>query len=82
MLINKLYTSIIIEVNRYIDENILPLTNDCFSWWKEHSYNYPNLSRIVKEKCCVVRYLVPRERVFSKAGLSLANDKIVLNLIK
>jgi len=29
-LINKLYTSIIIEINRYIDENILPLSNYCF----------------------------------------------------
>lgn len=36
----------IIEVNRYIDDNILPRTSDSFSWWRDNSYNNPNLSTI------------------------------------
>lgn len=65
----------IIEVNRYIDDNILPRTNDSFSWWRDNSYNYPNLSKIVKEKCCVVGSSVPCERVFSKAGFVISERR-------
>ncbi|KAL4107435.1 hypothetical protein QTP88_017777 [Uroleucon formosanum] len=33
----------IIEVNRYMDENLLLRTGDPSKWWKEYGYNYPNL---------------------------------------
>ena len=64
----------IIEVNRYINDNILPRASDSFSWWKDNSYNYTNLSTIVKEKCCVVESSVPCERVFSKVGFIISES--------
>jgi len=65
----------IIEVNRYIDDNILPRTSDSFSWWRDNSYNYSNLSTIIIEKCCVVGSSVPCERVFSKAGFVISERR-------
>jgi hypothetical protein len=40
----------IIELQRYIEEPLLPHHSDPLNWWKTHAYNYPNLSRIVREK--------------------------------
>lgn len=58
----------IIEVNRYMDEDLLLRTGDPLKWWKEYGYNYPNLSILAREKCCAMATSVPCERVFSKAG--------------
>jgi len=58
----------IIEVNRYIDEALLLRTGDPLKWWKEHGYNYPNLSILARQKCCSMATSVPCKRVFSKAG--------------
>lgn len=65
----------IIEVNRYLEESVLIRTVDSIGWWREHSYNYPNLSNIVREKCCVVGTSVQCERVFSKAGFVLSERR-------
>jgi len=58
----------IIEVNRYVDEDLLLRTGDPLKWWKEYGYNYPNLSLLAREKCCTMATSVPYERVFSKTG--------------
>jgi hypothetical protein len=58
----------IIELQRYIEEPLLPRHCDPLNWWKTHAYNYPNLSRVVREKFGTVATSVPCERVFSKTG--------------
>lgn len=40
----------IIEVNRYINDNILQRKSDSFICWRDNSYNYSNLSTIFKDK--------------------------------
>lgn len=38
------------EVQRYLAEPLLCRTECPMKWWKSHSYNYPNLSKIVRLK--------------------------------
>ncbi|KAF2899431.1 hypothetical protein ILUMI_06740 [Ignelater luminosus] len=64
----------IVEVQRYVEQEVLDRNLDPLRWWKEHEYAYPNLSTIVKERCCALATSVPCERLFSKAG-QLLNDR-------
>lgn len=58
----------IIEVQRYVEEELLERDKDPLQWWKQYSYNFPYLSKVVQEKFGVVATSVPCERVFSKSG--------------
>ncbi|CAI6345027.1 unnamed protein product [Macrosiphum euphorbiae] len=57
----------IIEVN--IGEALLLITGDPLKWWKEHGYNYPNLSILARQKCCSMAKSVLCERVFFKSWI-------------
>lgn len=58
----------IIEVQRYLEEDLLNRHEDPLKWWQKHSYNYPHLSKVVIEKFGVVATSVPCERIFSASG--------------
>lgn len=64
----------IVEVQRYLEDSIIPKGQDPLSWWKDHSYNYPHLSALARNTLCSLGTSVPCERVFSSAGLVL-NDR-------
>ncbi|XP_060879011.1 E3 SUMO-protein ligase ZBED1-like [Metopolophium dirhodum] len=64
----------IVEVQRYLEDSIIPRCQDPLSWWKDHSYNYPHLSVLARNILCFLGTSVPCERVFSSAGLVL-NDR-------
>ncbi|CAH1398261.1 unnamed protein product [Nezara viridula] len=64
----------ITEVQRYLEEPLPSENSDPLKWWREHSYNFPFLSKIVKQKFCTVVTSVPCERVFSKAG-NILNER-------
>lgn len=59
----------IIEVQRYLEANILPRKEDPFKWWRENKYNFQYISKMAQEKLCFRASSVPCERLFSKAGL-------------
>lgn len=59
------------EVQRYLDDDLLPRHMDPLKWWLEHAVLYPNLSNIVQQKYCALGTSVPCERLFSKAGIFL-----------
>lgn len=72
----------IIEVQRYIEAELLPRRMDPLNWWKQHQYNYPFLKQVVQEKCCILATSVPCERLFSKAGNILTDRRTCLSALK
>jgi len=48
-------------------------------WWKENSQVYPNLAKLAKKYLCIPATSAPSERVFSKAGLTIANKRAAMN---
>lgn len=62
---------VIVEVQRYLDDAAITRIQDPFKWWKDQSYNYPNLSILVKNNLYYLGTSVPCERIFSSAGLVL-----------
>jgi len=65
----------IVELQRYMEDSIISRHQDPLKWWKDHSYNYPNLSILAKNTLCHLGTSVPCERVFSSAGLVLSNRR-------
>lgn len=68
------------ELDKYIDDEMLPRTYDPLKWWEERKRIYPMLYNFMLKRLCIV---VPCERVFSKAGhilnerrTSLKDDKV------
>ncbi|CAG9819749.1 unnamed protein product [Phaedon cochleariae] len=65
----------IIEVQRYLEDGLLERDKDPLTWWRQHAYNYPFLSKIVIEKMGSVATSVPSERIFSKMGQILTERR-------
>lgn len=58
----------IIEVDKYLQELLIPRTSDPIKWWYENKNVYPILFEIMKRRLCIQATSVPSERVFSKGG--------------
>lgn len=77
---NNPRASAILEVDKYLDEPILPrkdnsgISQDPFIWWHHRKHIYPRLYQIMKTRLCIMATSVPSERVFSKAG-QIINEK-------
>lgn len=65
----------IIEIQRYLEEDVLPRHNNSLLWWQEHKHMLPFLSDIAQEKLCILATSVPCERLFSKAGQVLTERR-------
>jgi len=62
-------TAVIInEVDKYLQEPLIPRTADPLKWWNENKNIYSTLFIIMKRRLCVQASSVPSERVFSKGG--------------
>ncbi len=57
-----------IEVEKYLNEPLIPRQSDPLKYWSERRYIYPNLFNYMKSKLCVLATSVPSERIFSKTG--------------
>lgn len=64
----------LIEVQRYMEDDILERRKNALQWWRDHDYVYSNLGSLVRQKCCAVTTSVSCERLFSKAG-NVVNEK-------
>ncbi|XP_063222172.1 E3 SUMO-protein ligase ZBED1-like [Bacillus rossius redtenbacheri] len=58
----------IVEVDKFLQEPLLPRNGNPLTWWFERREVYPTLFQLAKKRLCVVATSVPCERVFSKAG--------------
>lgn len=65
----------VIEVQRYLEEDLLDREEDPLKWWQNNGYNYPNLSKVARDKFGTVATSVPCERVFSKSGELLTSRR-------
>jgi len=65
----------IIEVQRYLEDDIQNRNTDPLKWWKDNKRNYPYLSQLARRTLCCLGTSVPCERVFSKAGLLISDRK-------
>ncbi|XP_047038385.1 zinc finger BED domain-containing protein 4-like [Helicoverpa zea] len=75
----------IAEVQRYLDDDILLMGSEHdtpLQWWKNHEHVYPNLTKLVFTKCCVLATSVPCERVFSRAGTMVSERRTRLGVSK
>ncbi|XP_023312059.1 zinc finger BED domain-containing protein 4-like [Anoplophora glabripennis] len=44
----------LMEVQRYMEEDLLPRNDNPLDWWREHKYSYPYLSIVAQEKLSIV----------------------------
>lgn len=72
----------IIEVNRYLQEQLLKRTGNPLEWWKEREHIYPRLYYLAKKKLCVPATSVACERAFSKAGMVISKRRSSLSAAK
>lgn len=72
----------IIEIQRYMEETLLGRNEDPLKWWKQYSYNYPYLSKVVLDNFGTVATSVPCERVFSKSGQLISERRSRISATK
>jgi hypothetical protein len=64
----------IMEVQRYVEDELLNRKNDPLEWWNKSGHLYSQLSKLVKTFCCCLDTSVPCERIFSK-GRNILSDR-------
>ncbi|CAH2101579.1 unnamed protein product [Euphydryas editha] len=64
-----------IEIEKYLNEPLIPRTDDPLKWWYDHRLLYPNLYSLMKRRLCVPATSVPCERVFSEAGMTISQKR-------
>lgn len=69
------------EVASYMNLNITEQIDpkNLLDWWKNNSYKFPNLVKIVKRVLCIPASSSASERNFSAAGLTLQNRRTSLS---
>mgnify|MGYP000209209441 CR=1 FL=1 len=65
----------IVEVDKYIQEPLLPRKENPLVWWSERRQIYPSLFALVKSRLPIVATSVPCERIFSKAGQTITERR-------
>ncbi|CAG4976870.1 unnamed protein product [Parnassius apollo] len=65
----------IIEVDKYLEEPLLPRSQDPAKWWFVKKDAYPRLYKLFLKRLCIVATSVPSERTFSKAGQVLTERR-------
>lgn len=63
------------EIEEYLTVRLLNRKSDPLHWWKVNAYNFPNLSKLVKENFGPVCMSVSRKHLTVKAG-QLLRDKL------
>jgi len=53
----------------------VPVFTNPLDWWKTRKHKYPILSRVATALLCITATSAPSERLFSSAGLTIANRR-------
>lgn len=65
----------LVEIQRYMDADILPRQRSALKWWKDNAQIFPHLSSLARNYLCAMGTSVPCERLFSKAGILLSERR-------
>lgn len=65
----------IVEVDKYLQERLIPRHENPLKWWKDNRNVYPCLFELMKKRLCVLATSVPCERIFSKAGQTISEKR-------
>lgn len=65
----------IIELDKYMNEPILNRHENPIIWWKNRKSQYPRLYNLMFKRLCITATSVPCERLFSKAGITLTEQR-------
>lgn len=68
----------IVEVNRYLEEEIIDRNENPLKWWANHVSVFPNLSHVVRNKFGTVATSVACEPIFQKQELLFPNEEVAL----
>lgn len=68
-----------LEVERYIEDDLINRNSDPLEWWRIHRFNYPHLSEVVRETFCSLATSVPCSRLFTKAGMTVMDRRSKLS---
>lgn len=69
----------IIEVQRYLECDLVSRSKNPCEWWSKNKYYYPILSDIFRDMFCALATSVPCERLFSKAGQIITERRNRIN---
>lgn len=65
----------IVEIDKYLQERLIPRYENPLKWWKDNRNVYPCLFALMKKRLCVLATSVPCERIFSKAGQTISKKR-------
>lgn len=68
-----------VEVQRYLEDDLIPRSEDSLLWWQRHKHVYPHLALVAGEFLCALASTVPCERLFSKEKFILTQRRNSLN---
>lgn len=68
-------TDAYIEMRRYMEEKVIPRSEDPLLWWKRNENTFSLLSKLAKKYLGIVATSVPAERLFSKAGETISQRR-------
>ncbi|KAE9525285.1 hypothetical protein AGLY_014353 [Aphis glycines] len=71
---NPTYAAIV-EIDKYLQEGLIPRHENLLKWWKDNRNVYPCLFELMKKRLCVLATSVPCERIFSKAGQTISKKR-------
>lgn len=57
-----------VEIDKYLQESLLPRSQNPLKWWKENKNVYPRLFIIMRKRLGIMATSVPCECIFSKSG--------------
>lgn len=63
------------DLKHYLNQPTLPIYEDVLKFWDTHGPIYPHLKRIVEPYLSMVATSVPSERIFSKAGQIMTDNR-------
>ncbi|VVC41286.1 Ribonuclease H-like domain,Zinc finger C2H2-type,Zinc finger, BED-type,HAT, C-terminal dimerisation, partial [Cinara cedri] len=65
----------IVEIDKYLQEGLIPRHECPLKWWKDNQNVYPRLFENMKKRLCVLATSVPCERIFSKTWRTLTEKR-------
>jgi len=63
------------EIASYRSEPTLAPQREPLGWWMGKEKEYPHLSQVAKNSLCILATSAPSERLFSTAGITIANER-------